>query len=127
MSIDIRIDKNAFPAMRPLLRKKVSQVVRKTAEDIEANAKVLVPVDTGALKGSIGAKPVSELTWEVAVGMEYAAPVEFGHTRITSLGNEVSVAGRPYLTPSVEQARKPFEQAIAAAVKAAADEAENAG
>lgn len=114
MSLTIKIDQNAFPAMRPLLRKKVSQVVRKTASDVEAAAKTIVPVDTGALKASIQARAVGSLTSEVAVGQEYGPHVEFGTVRMSA---------RPYLTPSVDMARQPFEQAIGAAVRAAAEEA----
>lgn len=118
MSLEIRIDKNAFGAVGPLVQKKVGQIVRKTASDVEANAKAVVVVDTGALKASIQARAVGPLTSEIQVGQEYGSHIEFGTTRM---------AARPYLTPSVDAARQPFERAVGAAVRAAADEASDAG
>lgn len=118
MSLTVRIEKDALPALGPKLRQKLSQVVRKTAADIEANAKVLVPVDTGALKASIQAKPVNELTSDVDVGQEYGPHVEFGTSRM---------GPRPYLTPSVEKLRPVFPQAIAAAVNQVTKEVDVGG
>jgi HK97 gp10 family phage protein len=59
-------------------------VVRKTALDVEADAKALAPVDTGNLRSSIGR---SERTWsdgiEVEVGPTafYGGFVEWGTSR----------------------------------------------
>jgi hypothetical protein len=118
MSLTVKIDRNALPALGPKLRRAVSQVVRKTALDIEANAKVIVPVDTGFLKSSIQAEPVGPLTSEIQVGAEYGAIVEFGSSR---------QAPRAYLTPSVETLRPVFPQAIAAVVAQAAREEDVGG
>jgi HK97 gp10 family phage protein len=64
---------------------KAVQVVRKTALDVEADAKALVPVDTGNLRSSIGR---SERSWggdgiEVEVGPTafYGGFVEWGTSR----------------------------------------------
>lgn len=119
----------------------LGQVVRKTAFDIEAEAKVRAPIDTGALRASIHAvtdreshhaqaraataaaapslslfpevKPNERLSAVVAVGVEYGLYVEMG---------TAAMPGRAYLRPAMEKARRPFEQALAAAVKKAAGE-----
>ncbi|MCW5933969.1 MAG: HK97 gp10 family phage protein [Fimbriimonadia bacterium] len=106
----------------------LSQVVRKTAFDIEAEAKKRVPVDTGALKNSIHTvtdttsgwsaaratnppdnpffgeiRPRQPLEAIVAVGQHYGAPVEYG-----SAGRPA----KPYLAPATEQMRPVFDLAV---------------
>lgn len=84
-------------------------VVRKTAKDIEATAKNLVPVDTGNLKGSIGTSDLRTvgqsggLSAEIGPTAEYGAFVEFGTSRM---------APRPYMGPAADRHLPMFEQAI---------------
>lgn len=92
-----------FKEARAEFRRKAPAVVAKTARDIEASAKDRAPVDTGNLKNSIQAKQVAPLTWEVHVGAEYGAYVEYGTRR---------TAAQPFLTPAVELRRPDFEQAL---------------
>ena len=87
----------------PAATKRAQLVLQKSARDIEARAKAVVPVDTGALKNSIQARSVAALTWEVAVGQSYAVYVEFGTHRMPA---------RPYLTPAFEVVRPAFEVAM---------------
>jgi HK97 gp10 family phage protein len=86
-------------------RAEVSRVVRRTAFQIEAQAKVLAPVDTGFMRNSIGTEMVSQLTAVISVGAEYGAYVEFGTTRMRA---------QPFLGPAVERNRAAFEAAIKA-------------
>lgn len=114
----------------------LSQVVRKTAFDIEAEAKTRVPVDTGALKNSIHTVTDTTSGWSaaratnpqgnpffgevrprhqrlvaiVAVGQHYGAPVEYG-----SAGRPA----KPYLAPATEQMRPRFDLAVREALRRA--------
>lgn len=97
-----------IPRLRKELRKRAGQVVRKAALDIEAHAKTLAPVDTGALRNSIQMQPTGELSAEVAVGVDYGLYVEMG---------TIHMAAQPFLTPAVERVRPAFEGALKQLVK----------
>ena len=104
MTVQVSITHNRFPEIAAKLPRETSAVVRKTAFDVEAQAKQTVPVDTGALKNSISTTMESDLTAIVAPHTEYAVFVEFG----TSRGSPA----QPYMTPAAEALRGPFESAI---------------
>lgn len=142
MAFRVTVSLNRFGEIGPKTRRLLRQVADKTAFDIEARAKVRIqsPPKTGRIykrKGGVthqasapGQSPATDtgnlassifttsetgetIRSEVAVGAEYGAALEFGGAR---------VAARPYLAPSVEDARRPFERAVAAAVKAGLDD-----
>jgi HK97 gp10 family phage protein len=71
-----------------------------TAADIVDVAKQLVPVDTGALKQSIGAIPVSSTTVHIGTDKIYGPYVEYGTTHQSA---------QPYLTPAFMQAESTFK------------------
>ena len=100
----ITITFNRFPEIAAKLPRETSAVVRKTAYDVEAAAKMVVPVDTGALKNSITTEMEGDLSAIVAPHTEYAVFVEYG----TSRGSPA----QPYMTPAAEANRGPFEQAM---------------
>jgi HK97 gp10 family phage protein len=87
-----------------LVRPKAAQIVKATAFKVERAAKMLAPVDTGAMRNSIRAEPVDDLTWQVSVGQEYAPFVEFGTSRM---------AAQPFLVPALEAHRAEMEKRIA--------------
>lgn len=117
MSVTISVTFDKFPQIAAALPARTSQVVRKAALDIEAQAKNRAPVDTGTLKNSIqmNMEPMA-LEAEVAAGnesspygkqrkdgsisrsvtpsVEYAIYVEFGN--------------QPFLTPAAEAVRPAF-------------------
>jgi HK97 gp10 family phage protein len=114
---------NNFSKIAATLPKALSQAVRKTALDIQADAASRAPVDTGFLRNSIytvtsdgstyqgGDKALPEVqapgddqTAYVAVGANYGIYQEMGTTRTPA---------QPYFYPAVEAARGPFEQAMA--------------
>ncbi len=131
MGMDV-IVKSKIPNLTRELRQDLSAVVRKAAFDIEGQAKVAAPVDTGALRASIyvamrgetdyaqsaaeaqakqagvvlfpANAPGEDLAAHVAVGASYAAPVEFK---------------RPFLLPAVERVRGPLMAAIKAVLEKA--------
>lgn len=141
MSFSLEVKTN-LPQLGPKARKLASAVVRKTAFDVEAHAKVNAPKDLGALANSIytvtgsdsnypersaearaanpgvnilpqTAKPESDLEAVVAVGVNYGLPVELGTEK---------AAAQPYLGPAVEAVRPGFERAAAVVVRRAVEE-----
>jgi HK97 gp10 family phage protein len=86
-------------------RLKASLAVHKTAHDIEAGAKQRSRVDTGAMKSG----------WQTTIHGPFEAEVSNSveHSIFNELGTE-SMPAQPMLTPAVEEAREPFERAMAA-------------
>lgn len=99
----MRIEMNKLPGIGPQTHRKLGLVVKKTAFDVEADAKPRAPVDTGNLRNSIQAQSTGELSAEVNVGAEYGPYVEFGTHKM---------AAQPYLSPAVEAQRGSFEAAV---------------
>lgn len=81
---------------------KASQLVKKTAFDIERDAKALVPVDTGNLKSSITTTRTGVLSAVIGPTANYGAHVEWGTSRM---------APQPYMGPSTDRNRTVFERA----------------
>jgi HK97 gp10 family phage protein len=135
MSIDVTV-KTRFTAIGNAAPGKLSEIVRRTAFDIEAGAKQRSPVDTGFLRASIytvtdkdngyskakseakGKNPKAEfadaegnvkpLEAIVAVGAEYGIHVEYGAR---------SAPAQPFLTPAVEAVKGQFEREIKKALE----------
>jgi HK97 gp10 family phage protein len=103
VGIVVRHLKHELPHIQAELRSKASAVVRKTAFDIEADAKGRAPVDTGALRASIATQVESDLRASVNVGVSYGAYVEYGTVRAPA---------QPYLTPAANAALLSFVQAL---------------
>jgi HK97 gp10 family phage protein len=81
-----------------------SRVVRKSGSDIEADAKVYCPVDTGNLRGSISSD-FGVLSAEIGPTAEYGIWVEGGTARM---------APQPYMGPAFDRREPEFVAAIAA-------------
>lgn len=89
------------------------QVVAKTALSVEADAKALAPVDTGAMRASINTTfhgGAFRPSAEVRPGVNYAIYVEMGTSRM---------AAQPFLFPALDRHRGEFAAAVAAVGKAA--------
>nr|AUN37290.1 hypothetical protein [uncultured bacterium] len=84
------------------------EALLQTAADITLIAKQLAPVDTGALRDSIGADPVDSLTVRVGSDMPYAPYVEYGTSRSPA---------QPYLTPAFAQSEETFKTRLAEAMQ----------
>lgn len=101
--ITLRVIRNDFPQITAGMVKAADRACKKTAFDIEAGAKVRAPVDTGNLKGSIGADRVKEAHYRITVGAHYGAYVEYGTYRM---------AAQPYFMPAFNAAISYFETAM---------------
>lgn len=98
--MDIHFDSSSIKRLRaniseagPRNRARLSQALSKTAHDIEADAKVFAPVDTGALKNSISSD-VAPFHAEIGPTVDYAHFVEEGTSRM---------APQPYMRPAAER------------------------
>ena len=119
---------NRFPELAAQFGPILSQVVRKTALDLQAQAATAAPVDTGFLRNSIYmvasdgstyggtgsppgdsylmqevAAPDDQYTAYVAVGANYGAYVELGTRHMPA---------QPYFYPAVDAVAPSFEAAL---------------
>lgn len=78
------------------------------ARIVETYAKVLAPVDTGALRNSIMVDEVTPDRAIIGPHVEYAEHVEFGTTRM---------AAQPYLRPALDEHEHEIVAAIEDAVR----------
>ena len=84
--------------------RRAQMVVAKTAHDIEADAKSLAPVDTGALRNSIGTTISNGgLSAEIGPTVHYAPYLEYGTRRMPP---------QPYMGPAAERRAEAFVQAV---------------
>ena len=84
--------------------RKAQTVVAKTAHDIEADAKSLAPVDTGALRNSISTTISNGgLSAEIGPTASYGAYVEFGTRRMSP---------QPFMRPAADQHFPEFTEAV---------------
>lgn len=87
---------------------KASQAIRKTAHDIESDAKILAAVDTGNLRSSIstsieGDGRFGSMSAEIGPTADYGAYVEEGTSRM---------APQPYMGPAFDRRAPSLEQAL---------------
>lgn len=103
MKVVAKLTMNRFPELSAQLQARAEQIVTKAAFDVEAEAKTVVPVDTGNLKNSIQTAKVEPLKAIVHTGtVEYAEYVEYGTSRM---------AAQPYMTPAAEAVRPAYHRA----------------
>ena len=88
----------------------VRPVVNKAALDVQREARVRCPVDTGRLRASIRPRFYSQgLAADVFTDVEYAPFVEFGTRRM---------AAKPYLFPAWEVVRPQYLRELEGALRA---------
>lgn len=105
--IEVAILSNRLPSLPGLARAGIRAAVSKAVLDVESQAKVRAPVDTGALRASITGKLTGDTEGEVSTGVNYAVHQEYG-TRFQS--------GTPFMHPAADAARPGFEAAIKQAI-----------
>jgi len=95
--MSVQVVHNRWASAKRDLIKKAGLATQKIARDIEAEAKLRAPVDTGFLRNSIHAESVGPLRAVVQVGAEYGMHVEYG-TRY--------MAAQPFLAPAIAVVQK---------------------
>jgi len=103
MEVKITLVDNRLRNLPRNLRARGRAHVMRTAAAIEGQAKVLCPVDTGALRASIMVTETGEMSAEVGPHTEYESYIEFG---------TVHMAAQPYMTPAAEGARPAWEAGL---------------
>jgi len=103
----VDVDTRGLDALDASLDAELSKVVRLAAFKVETRAKDIVPVDTSALKNSIGVD-IKQLEAVIGPTMEYGPHVEVG---------TIHQAAQPYMVPALESQRRPFISAVAQTVE----------
>ena len=85
------------------VRPEVQTILAKTSADIERDAKINAPVDTGALRNSIG-RDLAPGTAVIGPTVNYGAYVELGTSRMRP---------QPYLGPATDRHEPAFYAALA--------------
>jgi HK97 gp10 family phage protein len=106
--VSVVVKLNKFPEIGSQMHSMLSAAVRKTALDLEANAKDIVPVKTGNLKNSIQTEIKGDLNAEVRVGAHYGIYVEYGTRKMSA---------RPYMRPAAEKVKDGFVEACKQAMR----------
>ena len=107
---DIRLDTAELDRITAECGLNAVQVVNRLAFEVEGEAKMMAPVDTGALRNSGFTEPATQQNKTATVGftMVYAPRIEFGFVGADSLGRNYNQAARPYLKPAVERMARKF-------------------
>lgn len=74
----VKLDTRGLESIAKNLAPRAERLLDKAATNIERGAKRRAPVDTGALRNSIGWKRAGRFTRIIADGVEYGIDVEFG-------------------------------------------------
>lgn len=111
----MKVDTSQFDAVGRDLRRngvrvgaKAALAFRKTIHDIEADAKTLAPVDTGALRNSISSEITGDGRFREMVG-------EVGDTVDYGIWQEIGTStqpGTPHLSPAFDRRVPTFLEAV---------------
>lgn len=106
---EVRALASTLASAGPRVGAQAAKAVRKTAYDIEADAKALAPVDTGALRSSIsttisGDGRFGSMTAEVGPTVEYGIYQEFGTS---------TQPGTSFMGPAFDRRAPGLEAALA--------------
>ena len=103
--LEIKVVVDNTKLIQAAIRDGIKDAITKACFDVEAEAKNTVPVDTGNLKNSIQADldNIESLEGEVGTGVEYAAYIEYGTSKMPA---------RPYLTPAAEKVAGSFTEVV---------------
>ena len=83
--------------------RKAGQVVRKSASDVEAQAKARAAVDTGNMRNSIGTTMHGPLSAEIGPTASHSVFVEFGTYKM---------AAQPFMGPAADRVEPSFIAAM---------------
>jgi HK97 gp10 family phage protein len=92
-TVTVKVNYNRLPQVRGKVREGASRVIRECALQIEGDAKMACPVDTGTLVNSISTE-TGDLEATVSTDSGYGAYVNFGTRRM---------APRPFMTSAADR------------------------
>ena len=90
----VKLDTAGLDDLIRTLDGKIDDATRATALAVEGEAKVRIPVDTGAAKNSLNTRKISSKRYYVEDGVEYGIHLELGTSRMQA---------QPFLVPAVEK------------------------
>lgn len=102
-------------ALERRLERVGSEITQSSAAHCAALAREKAPVDTGALRSSIGTRSAGKYAAESFASVPYAAIVEIGGSRTPP---------KPYLLPSAREAAQTFFESARQGARRAAKEME---
>lgn len=94
LSVSVRIDTSVLDALAASSPAKAKAAVLKGGYMIEADAKQMAPVDTGALRNSIETEEGQGISAIVHDGVEYGIWQELGTSKM---------AAQPFMIPAMEK------------------------
>jgi hypothetical protein len=101
---------NAIKSIQRAFEGALSEIVLIGALPIENEAKLLAPVDTGALRDSINSRIISSSSTRALAGVgphvPYGARIEFGFVGADSRGRHYNQGPQPYLRPAFENKKR---------------------
>src|SRR4029453_3788123 len=95
----VQIVYNHIPRIAAALRPACGEIVQETILAIETGAKIVGPVDTGALRASLQSDMTGDTSGQGANNTDFSVYVEYG---------TVHMGERPYMTPAAEAERRHF-------------------
>jgi HK97 gp10 family phage protein len=107
LSVHVKVTSH-IPQLSAAVKQKAELAVTKAAADIEAQAKVRAPVDTGLLKNSIQSRREGDLRHIVESPVHYSVYQEFGTRKMPA---------QPFMLPAVEFVKPSFEMAMRSLVR----------
>ena len=108
-NVTVHIAFDRFPELMREYPRRASEIVRTSAYEIEARAKVAAPVDTGNLYNSIHTEMGQDgMSAVVGTSVEYAIYQEYGTYKM---------AAHPYMRPAADAVRPSFIKAVEDALK----------
>jgi hypothetical protein len=115
MSLTVNLDTRVLSRVADLTHQRLGEALQTLGEEIVAEAKAVVLVDTGRLRDSIEAEVIGDLEIEVHDGVSYGVVIEYGR------GGTNPRPAFPFLTPAVEKARSRLPELVAAALQRATE------
>lgn len=104
----IRVDYNNVPKVTATLRSNTASKTLAVVKKIQSTAKVLAPVETGALRDSIVIEKVSEYKYTVYPLVEYALFQELG---------TIHNPPHPFMQPAAAQHREEYFESMKGALR----------
>lgn len=101
--VRVRVEFDRFPELTRRMVQRADAETARAALEVQAQAQVRAPVDTGFLRASIQAARVAAAHWRVTVGADYGFYVEHGTARARP---------QPFVHPAVEVVRPRFVAAM---------------
>lgn len=92
-NVKFRLEIDNVDRFYRLLDETKEEILKDVGKFVEGKARILVPVDTGNLKGSLDNQMVGDNTVQIGTDVEYSTDVEFGTSRQMA---------QPYLLPAYE-------------------------